>query len=180
MNAKRALLVTALSAVLLIGTALPVSAGQGANQINGTAGIVAVGEWTAQCPEPEGYEDFSFLTLYLDSGNLQGCWYTLVEDYSFSPNADASPVVYHETGREVFIGDLYDDAGNWLGDGTFETTYRFTGKYEDASLSVEIHGRCQHPIVSGSGTGVFEGMTGRVDFKDDVETGVLYYRGHLK
>ena len=180
MNSKRALLVAALSTVLLIGTALPASAGKGATQIGGTGGFHAAGEWTELCPEPEGYGDFIDFTLYLDSGNLVGCWYTLVGDYSFSPNADASPVVYHETGREVFVGSLYDDAGNWLGDGTFETTYRFTGKFEDASLLVEIHGRCQHPIVAGTGTGVFEGMAGRVDFKDDVDTGVLYYRGHLK
>ena len=40
-------------------------------------------------------------------------------------------------------------------------------------------GVCQHPIIVGSGTGGFEGVTGRVDFKDDVVTGDYPYRGHI-
>jgi hypothetical protein len=43
----------------------------------------------------------------------------------------------------------------------------------------ELHGRCQHPIVAGSGAGGFEGATGRVDFKDEVTTGRYLYRGHI-
>ncbi|MDX1450889.1 MAG: hypothetical protein R3246_17700 [Acidimicrobiia bacterium] len=127
-----------------------------------------------------GYEDFNMFTIELTEGNLQGCWYTVVDDWKFSPNEDASPVVYLEWGREVFDGQLLDDDGAVIGSGTFETTYRFSSKWTDATLAVEIHGRCQHPLVAGSGTGVFEGMTGRVDFKDDVVTGDLNYRGHLK
>ena len=176
--------VAAVLAAATVGLVVPASA-EGAEQIGGSAYVVAVSDgvnpaWTDDCPEPEGYEDFSFLTIELVEGNLQGCWYTLVEEYSFSPNVDASPVVYQERGREVFVGELYDDAGNLMGEGTFETTYKFTGQYEDASLFVELHGRCQHPIVDGTGTGVFAGASGRVDFKDNVDTGELTYRGHLK
>jgi hypothetical protein len=179
---SKTVVVTAISAALLVGLAAPVVAAPEARntQISGQGVIAEVGVFPEQCPEPEGYEDFFWLTIELTEGNLQGCWYTLVEQYSFSPNADASPVVYQERGREVFVGDFYDDNGDLVGGGTFETTYKFTGKYEDASLFVEIHGRCQHPLVSGSGTGVFEDATGRVDFKDDVTTGDLYYRGHIK
>ena len=46
--------------------------------------------------------------------------------------------------------------------------------------ALEIFGRCQHPIVAGSGTGVFEGVTGRLDFKDDIAAGNFPYRGHFK
>ena len=81
--------------------------------------------------------------------------------------------VYLETGDEVFIGTL--DGGPT---GTFATTYMFEGKY-DAS-GAEVHGRCQHPIADGSGTGGFTGAKGRVDFKDIIGDPVTYvYRGHI-
>jgi hypothetical protein len=101
------------------------------------------------------------------TGDLEGCLYTFIETQESSPSG-----TYRETGTELFVAS--DGAG------TFETTYRFEAKYEDvANLAGEIFGRCQHPIVEGSGTGIFEGVTGRVDFKDDVEAGNLPYRGHL-
>lgn len=182
-------------AALMVWMVAPASAKNGATQIGGSGFVVAVfdfetGEpaFTEDCPAPDGespiddtpYSDFGDLTIQLVAGNLQGCWYTLVEEATASPSFDASPLVYHERGREVFVGTWYADDGTMLGSGTFETSYRFTGKYEDASFAVEIHGRCQHPLVAGTGTGVFDGMRGRVDFKDNVETGELTYRGHLK
>jgi hypothetical protein len=102
------------------------------------------------------------------TGDLEGCLYTFVETQESAPSG-----TYRETGTELFV------ASN--GAGTFETTYRFEAKYEDVdNLDGEIFGRCQHPIVEGSGTGIFEGVTGRVDFKDDVEAGNFPYRGHLQ
>ena len=101
-------------------------------------------------------------------GDLEGCLYTFVETQESSPSG-----TNRETGTELFI------ASN--GAGTFETTYRFEAKYEDvANLSGEIFGRCQHPIVEGSGTGIFEGVSGQLFFKDDVESGTFPYRGHLQ
>ena len=47
------------------------------------------------------------------------------------------------------------------------------------STGVEVKGRCQHPIITGSGTGGFAGATGRLDFKDQVSTGRFFYRGHI-
>jgi hypothetical protein len=41
------------------------------------------------------------------------------------------------------------------------------------NLSGEIFGRCQHPIVEGSGTGNYEGVGGQLFFKDDVESGTF-------
>ena len=103
-------------------------------------------------------------------GDLEGCLYTDVETAESSPSG-----TYRETGTELFVGSYLD------GSGTFETTYRFEAKYEDvANLSGEIFGRCQHPIVEGSGTGIFAGVSGIVFFKDDVEAGNLPYRGHLR
>ena len=119
-------------------------------------------------PAPKGYQDFPPIVM---TGSLEGCWYTNVEDWK-----QLSSGVYLETGKEVFFGTLNGGAK-----GSFRTTYRFESKWDpDAATGTEIHGRCQHPLVAGSGTGAFAGATGRVDFKDLVETGDLVYRGHIR
>jgi hypothetical protein len=41
----------------------------------------------------------------------------------------------------------------------------------------EIHGRCQHPIVAG--TGDLAGARGVITFKDNVATGSSAYRGPI-
>ena len=135
----------------------------GVTQISGL-GVYAEGD---ECVDPRGKG--AAYALVLD-GDLKGCLYTFVDHET----AQSSPSgTYRETGTETFVASD--------GSGTFETTYRFEAKYEDvANLSGEIFGRCQHPIVEGSGTGVFEGVSGRLDFKDDVETGEFFYRGHLR
>src|SRR5262245_54711732 len=100
------------------------------------------------------------------TGDLEGCLYVFVETATYTPSG-----TYMETGRELFVG----------ADGSFETTYRFEAKYEDpANLIGEIFGRCQHIIVEDSGTGVFDGAGGRIDFKDDIEAGDFPYRGSLQ
>ena len=106
------------------------------------------------------------------TGSLEGCWYTKI----VTAKDNGSPSgVYQERGVEIFVGSI--DGGPA---GTLETTYRFSSKWDpDVSTGSEVHGRCQHPIVGGSGTGGFEAVTGRVDFKDDVVTGEFLYRGHL-
>jgi hypothetical protein len=108
------------------------------------------------------------------TGDLEGCHYFFVEEFECSPSG-----TYREQGRELFVGTYNGESG------TFWTTYRFEAKYEGCApdgsyLGAEILGRCQHPIVPGSGTGVFEGVTGRLDFKDDIEAGNYPYRGHLR
>jgi hypothetical protein len=106
----------------------------------------------------------------LMTGDLEGCLYTFVETAQSSPSG-----TYRETGTELFVGSTSEGAG------TFETTYRFEAKYEDLTdPATEIFGRCQHPIVVGSGTGVFEGVSGILLFKDDIEAGNFPYRGHLR
>ena len=100
----------------------------------------------------------------------------LVHETRVNQRQRAPSGVYIESGEEVFVGSL--DGGQ---DGTFSTTYKFESKWDpDVSTGSEVHGRCQHPIVEGSGTGGFAGATGRVDFKDEVTTGQFFYRGHIK
>ena len=104
-------------------------------------------------------------------GGLLGCWWVDTfnpdpfDPASYNPGGSAT-----FTGTEHFMGCINRD-GDAVCDpdepsGTFFTTYTFTAKF-DASGN-EIHGRCHHPIVRGiSG---FEGITGVINFTDDVST----------
>ena len=135
----------------------------GATQISGI-GFFAE---PAECNDAEGQGSDYDLVM---TGDLEGCHYVFVETARCSPGG-----AYTETGTETFVG-LYNGVP-----GTFRTTYLFTATYRDcANLVGEIAGRCQHPIIAGSGEGVFEGVTGRFDMQDDIETGNFPYRGHFR
>lgn len=134
----------------------------------GNTQIRGVAQYDESCDAEPGAIPSQF-TMRL-TGDLVGCWYTPGWDVTVSTPSG----VYQERGTEKFVGCFADGTGC----GTFETTYTFTAKY--AADGSQLHGRCQHPIVKGSGTGVFEGATGRLDFKDDVDCGVAHYRGHIK
>ena len=157
------LLIGCVLAVLLVSP----TASDAATRLSGGAFYDAV-----QCPgPPAGYEDFTTYPGLVMTGSLEGCLYTKVNSAKETPSG-----VYLERGEEVFVGSL--DGGPV---GTFATTYRFESKWDpDVSSGVEVHGRCQHPIVGGSGTGGFEGAGGRLDIKDIIGDQVSYvYRGHI-
>src|SRR5215212_427400 len=163
MKRRLALLtLTTLAAVALIGVVWtapsPAFAG-GATQISGVAFFADPGTCEDD-PEGEGANYALVMT-----GDLEGCLYTFVGPAVSSPSG-----TYRETGTETFVASD--------GVSTFETTYRFEAKYELAGG--EIFGRCQHPIVEGSGTGIYEGVSGRIDMKDDIVEGTFPYRGHLQ
>jgi hypothetical protein len=174
MMPKRLALMVLLVGSLLAGTAPAHAApdrGHGAGaraaggQIDGTAYFSPVAG--DPCPEPPAaYDDYDPLVM---QGSLQGCWYTHIETARTTPGG-----VYLETGQELFVGRL--DGGEV---GTFTTTYRFEAKLD--AEGVEVRGRCQHPLVAGSGTGGFAGARGRVDFKDIIGDPITYvYRGHIR
>ncbi len=139
-------------------------------------------------PLRTGYEWFTMVM----TGDLQGCWYTRSEPIPEIKDNEQPSGIYQERGEEMFVEYEYDDDDNWKPtDNTFKTTYFFNSKYdpefyikneegEVVDYGVEVHGRCQHPIVEGSGTGRFSGATGWVFFKDDVAAGENPYRGHIK
>lgn len=150
-----------LFVVLVVMVSLLVAASvsaAGATQISGVGYFAEAGD----CADPEGAgADFANNL----TGDLEGCLYIFVETYECSPSG-----TYRETGTEIYVGE----------GGTFGTTYLFTGKFDDCPNLLGQHfGRCQHPIVAGSGTGTYEGVTGRLDFKDDIAAGNFPYRGHL-
>ena len=177
MPKRLALLILLMVGSLVAGTA-PAHAAPGRHgaparaaggQIDGTAYFnLAVGD---PCPElPAAYEDYyeDYAPLVME-GSLQGCWYTHIETARTTPGG-----VYLETGQELFVGRLNGGAL-----GTFTTTYRFEAKLD--AEGVEVRGRCQHPLVAGSGTGGFAGARGRVDFKDIIGDPITYvYRGHIR
>jgi hypothetical protein len=158
------LTLTTLVAVALIGvvsTAPSPALAVGATQISGIAFFDE--EDVCDIESVEGADIALIMT-----GDLEGCLYTFIETAESSPSG-----TYRETGTELFVASD--------GVSMFETTYRFEAKYEDVTdPATEIFGRCQHPIVEGSGTEDFEGVTGRLDFKDEVESGTFLYRGHLR
>jgi hypothetical protein len=162
--------IVAIVAMMLVIGITPASADSGTTQISGS-GVFEPPE----CDSPPGA--FTDLAIGLD-GSLVGCWYIDVTNARW----DSDSGVYQEEGVEHFEGCMTGAGG---GCGTFETTYRFTALYEpdpgstQPDPAVQLNGRCQHPLIDGSGTGVFAGATGRLDFKDDVEAGIVDYRGHI-
>ncbi len=149
--------------VLLASLPLALPAHAATNQLTGTAAFFNPGT----CPEepPSAYDSYPPLVM---RGSLDGCWYIHIETARTTPGG-----VYLESGEELFVGRL--DGGPV---GTFTTTYKFEAKLD--SDGAEVRGRCQHKIVSGSGTGGFANATGRVDFKDIIGDPITYvYRGHI-
>jgi hypothetical protein len=112
-----------------------------------------------------GTSDFTIVVV----GSLTGCWYTFIAESRL-----LEPGVYLERGADLFVVCKTGTSAC----GSFTTTYKFTAKY-DPSTGAELKGRCEHPIVDGSGTGAFAGATGRLDIKDDVVNGLFDYRGHI-
>ena len=138
--------------------------GAGATQLSGI-GYFAT---SAECD----FESQNAVYAIRMTGDLEGCLYAFIDDFECSPSG-----TYREEGREYFVGTYNGQSG------TFWTTYKFEAKYDDCDggpLGAEIFGRCQHPIVEGSGTGVFNGVSGQINFKDDIEAGNFPYRGQLR
>lgn len=156
-----------MSSVAFMGFVSPALA-DGAVQISGMGEFAAPGECSDIVTDADG--DAADFALKL-TGDLGGCLYTFVDAFRCDPSG-----TYHESGTELYVAD--GSAGD---EGTFRTTYRFTAKYDDCpNFGGQQHGRCQHPIAEGTGTGDYEGVSGRLDFKDNVDAGNFSYRGHLR
>jgi len=119
--------------------------------------------------------DASALASYAMEGSLVGCW--RLDTFDLRGAGQPSGTL-QATGQEHFVGcvDLNGDHVCGGGDpqGTLMFTYIFTGK--EGTLA-EIHGRCHHVVVAG--TGAFAGASGVISFHDDVATATAPYRGHV-
>jgi hypothetical protein len=141
---------------------------------SGSAGSAVRGVQTpvysGPCFDPAAFASYTM------GGDLVGCWY--IDTIALTGLQPSGTVEL--AGTEHFVGCLDRDANAACGagdpTGTFATTFTFTGKY-DASGN-ELHGRCHHPIVSG--TGGFATVSGVIDFVDDVSTGCASYTGSVR
>ena len=160
-----ALLGVVMACLMAMGLVAPANAA-GTTQISGSGSYETEKN---ECGDaPDGFDDYPGLIV---KGDLDGCIFT---DVLTARDLGAPSGIYLETGREMFVGTV-----NGV-EGTFQMAYRFESKWNpDVLTGPEVHGRCQHPIVAGSGTDVFAGVTGRLDFKDEVSTGMYFYRGHI-
>jgi outer membrane protein assembly factor BamA len=153
-------------AVLIAGfaalSATPASAAS--VQVSGVQTPVSSGP----CFDPGALASFTM------QGSLTGCWYIDTINQKYQPTSGT----FQDTGTEHFAGclDLDGDQACTAADpqGTLYFSFQFTGKVDPVTLA-EIHGRCQHPIVAG--TGGFAGARGVLTFKDDVTNGTSLYRG---
>jgi hypothetical protein len=156
------LLVGLLSASALV--TVPAGIGAGATIVRGDQLIAG----SQNCPNADS-------GTYRMAGDLVGCWYTdtfVVENENPGGGFKAS-------GTEHFVGCL-DTSGNGScaasePSGRFDTTFIFTAKF--APTGEEIHGRCHHPIVGG--TGAFTGAKGGISFKDIPSEGRFPYHGEI-
>jgi hypothetical protein len=156
---RRGTVLVAATLLALI-LAAPAALAGGATQISG----VAFFDGADSCDSASVGADFALIV----TGDLDGCLYTFIETSESSPSG-----TYREVGTELFVASE--------GAGTFETNYRVEAKFEDVdTLAGTIFERCQHPIVEGSGTGLYEGVSGQLFFRNDVEAGNYLYKGHLR
>jgi hypothetical protein len=97
---------------------------------------------------------------YAMEGALVGCWWVDTFDVKSHP-AQAGMLAH---GEEHFVGCLGTVCGE------FKTTYTYTAQFDGAT---ELHGRCHHPIVEGSGG--FAGARGELSFTDVVDSEPFSY-----
>ena len=163
---KFVLLLGAMSVLALIAVQASVGA---------SATIVRGDQWaavpTGQCLEPSDFAP------YWMTGDLVGCWYT--DTFEVIQANDNLGGKFKASGTEHFVGCLDTNGdGSCAGEamGRFNTTFVFTAKF--APSGDEIHGRCHHPIVGG--TGAFAGASGGISFKDIPSEGRFPYHGEIK
>lgn len=115
---------------------------------------------------PDGY------SLHI-VGDLEGCIYGVITGARCHPSG-----MYQEVADEIFVSDA-NSADTFQMTEFFWAKFTFAGEACESDVTGQLLGGCKHPIVDGSGTGAFEGVRGRLDFKDDVDIGVAFYKGHL-
>lgn len=157
-------LAVAVAAGLLIGgIGFAGTAGAaGASQVSGSI----AGEPCDSPPADFSPYDYSFPV----NGDLDGCVYGVITSSRFHEGSGT----YQEVADEIFVGTY----GNL--EGSFEMTENYTAKVGADNVTGLYFARCKHPIKTGSGTGDFDGVTGRLDFKDDTVAGTTTYTGHLR
>ena len=178
-STRRLLTRVVVSTLLLLastnGFSGAAASADGATQVSGVAFPWPVAPATCD-PGALGAVDY-VLAMPAGSGDLVGCLYGVRHPAGQTPGGPIST-----RADEVFVGCWGETCGS------FALTAHITGNWEGApGVSDQKNGRCQHKIVSGTGSGGFTGVEGRLDFKDILirddsgsVVGVEFdYRGHL-
>lgn len=163
---------------LVVVLVLAVAAAMTVVQAGSGAGAIAVrgDQWTLRAELPPC--DNENPDTYRMTGDLVGCWYT--ESFDVTQSKDNAGGSFKASGSEHFVGCLNTN-GNASCDpgepsGEFWTTFTFTAKLDPSGS--EIHGRCHHPVVRG--TGAFQAIRGVLSFKDIPSKGQFPYHGNLQ
>ena len=157
----------ALSGAIALAGFGSTAAAAGATQVSGST---TAEECTAPPAGFEASQDPSTGYAFAVDGDLEGCLYGVITVARFHEGG----MTYQERADEIFVRSADPDD-------TFRMTESYTAKLDpDNTTTGLFFARCKHPIVAGSGTGAFEGVSGRLDFKDDVVAGAADYTGHLR
>ena len=162
-------LATLVSTLLLtLVMAAPAAAGgNGATQVSGIGFVPGPGE----CDNPPPGVNPTY-AIHMKEGDLKGCVYGFNPEFK-GPGPSG---VAKERADEVFVGSYDGHVG------TFRMRENWHAKF-DPDSGTQVFGFCKHPINKGSGTGDFEGVRGRLDFRDDLtdpDDPRFIYKGHLK
>ena len=152
-----ALVALAVTTAAMLALSGPAS-GAGVTQVSGLGTFPDPGE--GYCTEVVARDADYWINL---EGDLEGCVYGFVAEAKFVEGAGVSKI----TGYEIFVGCWEEMCGRFDMDGSIHS--------KDGAF-----GFCVHPIVTGSGTDDFAGITGRLDFRDDLVADNAPYTGHLK
>lgn len=165
-----------LTAGLVLLAPSGVSANSGAIQVTGEAVPWPATPVTCD-PLATGPIDY-VLAMPEGSGSLSGCLYgnRLSERFNSGGQLQVNAT-------ETFVGCFAERCGS------FQLEAVITNRWDGLpGVGNQINGRCQHKVVSESGTGDFVGVEGRLDFKDILETDIdgtvtrltFDYKGHLR
>jgi len=172
----RAAVVTAATAFLVVGVLAPTSAAAPPEDlpqvvhVSGSGPAAGEGECTdgdyAHNNAPAGIPPLIF------TGGLEGCYYTDTSD----PHVTAvggGRFRLVDRGTETFIGMVPELGKDII---TFRSSFviiaEFQGNPLDDPDAMLISGFCHHPLI--------EGGKGVLHFVDDVDTGLIHYRGVLR
>ncbi len=146
---------TTLGGALLLAMVMAVPASAGGNGANQVLPGTNYPPGDGECNAPPGGSAHYAIVM---TGDLVGCVYGVVTSYQ-GPGPSG---VYKERAAETFVGTYHGREGTFR---MMDTSTRSRPCLGQRSS----FGFCKHPIVEGSGTGVFEGVSGRLDFRDDVD-----------
>jgi hypothetical protein len=159
---------TSAAAVLVVGALAPTSAAAGVVKVSGSGSVAQDDE----CTDDEGYETDNApagVPPLLFGGDLEGCYYVDEADTAVT-EAGGGRFRLVERGTETFVGTLRGQ------DARFRTQYVFLAWFQGNPLedpdATQLSGGCHHPLI--------EGGTGALHFTDDVEAGLIHYRGVLR